>query len=291
MKRKPDFLCIGAAKAGTTTLHDILIQHSDIYLPKFKEAHFFDNDDNFSKGIAHYEKEVFGGVKNEAVIGEITPSYLYFDEVPERIAESIGTDVKLIIMLRHPVDRAWSHYQMHHLRGNEKLGFEQAIEQESDRLNDDFLSASRFSYMHRGHYMEQIQRYLKFFPRENMHFILFEDFVKDIPAHIDAVLGFLDVENEELNHFVKSNPPSAQKSKRLAKILYQPSRIKGIVKPLIPSKLVKRTRKKLKVMNEGREVRNRIAPQLRNDLFDQHFKAETSELQAITGLNLSCWNA
>ena len=291
MKRKPDFLCIGAAKAGTTTLHDILIQHSDIYLPKFKEAHFFDNNDNFSKGLAHYEKEVFKGVKNEAVIGEITPSYIYFEEVPKRIAESIGTDVKLIIMLRHPVDRAWSHYQMHHLRGNEKLHFEQAIDQESSRLNGGFLSASRFSYMHRGHYIEQIQRYLQFFPRENMHFILFEDFVKDIPAHVDAVLEFLGVEKQELNHFVKSNPPSAQKSKRLAKILYQPSKIKGIIKPLVPSKLVKRTRKKLKVMNEGKEVRNRIEPKLRNDLFDQHFKAETSELEAITGLDLSCWNA
>ena len=291
MTRKPDFLCVGAAKAGTTTLHDILIQHSDIYLPKFKEAHFFDQDEHFNKGVKWYEKNVFGGVKREKVIGEITPSYLYFEDVPRRIAETIGTDVKLIFMLRHPVDRAWSHYQMHHLRGNEKLSFEDAIKEEPLRLNGDFLSTSRFSYMDRGNYADQINRFLEFFPKENMHFILFEDFVKDIPTHINAVLEFLEVSHEELNYFVKSNPPSAQKSKRLAKILYQPSRIKGIVKPLIPSKLVKRTRKKLKVMNEGKEVRNRIDLDLRQKLFSEHFQHETAKLKELTGLDLSCWKA
>ncbi|MFT4526019.1 MAG: hypothetical protein ACI85F_002181 [Bacteroidia bacterium] len=291
MKRKPDFLCVGAAKAGTTTLHDILIQHSDIYLPKFKEAHFFDQDENFSKGVDWYDKNVFGGVKKEKIIGEITPSYLYFNSVPQRIADSVGTDIKLIIMLRHPVDRAWSHYQMHHLRGNEKLTFEDSIKAESQRLTKDPLTVSRFSYMDRGRYTDQIARYLEIFPRENLHFILFENFVKDIPSHIDQVLNFLGVEQEELNDQVKSNPPSAQKSRRLASILYQPSLIKSLVKPLVPSKLIKRTRKKLKVMNEGKEVRNKIDPDLRKELFDQYYKSELADLELKTGLDLSAWNS
>ena len=78
----PNFLCVGAQKAGTTTLYDILKQHPNIYLPKVKELHFFDKDDRYKLGLEWLTKYFVNGYKNQKAVGEITPSYLFYEKVP-----------------------------------------------------------------------------------------------------------------------------------------------------------------------------------------------------------------
>ena len=105
----PNFMCLGAAKSGKTTLYDILKQHPDIYLPSFKEPHFFDIHDNYNNGIDWYMKNYYSK-SNFKAIGDFTPSYFFEKEAPKRIYDALSKDIKFIVILRHPVDRAYSHY-------------------------------------------------------------------------------------------------------------------------------------------------------------------------------------
>ncbi|MEM4256651.1 MAG: sulfotransferase domain-containing protein [Thermoplasmata archaeon] len=185
-----NFLCLGTQKAGTTLLYKLLRQHPQIYLPNEKEAHFFDIDDNFNKGIEWY-KQFFMNSEHYKIIGAITPSYLFFDYVPERIKNTLGTDIKFLIILRNPIDRAYSHYWMSYKRGYEKYPFEKAIIMEHARMRKGYFEKNHFSYLSRGFYSEQIKRYLSVFPFDNIKIIIFEEFIKNIKPYMKDILVFL----------------------------------------------------------------------------------------------------
>jgi len=119
----PDFIIIGAMKSGTTTLHNILRQHSQIFLPPEKEIHYFDIDKNYTKGLDYYAS-FFNDAKRYQLIGEITPRYIWNSQIAQRIAKDLGTKTKLIAILRNPADRAFSHYKMNILNKSEKRSFD-----------------------------------------------------------------------------------------------------------------------------------------------------------------------
>ena len=160
-----NFYCVGAQKAGTTTLHDILIQHPEVYLPETKEAHFFDEDEKYKKGLNWYKKTFFSNYKGEKISGSCNPEYMYFDDVPKRIYDTIGTDVKFVFIFRNPMNRAYSHYLMSKRRCYEELSFADAILEEDKRIKKDYFNKTHFSYVSRGYYSQQVERYLKYFPK------------------------------------------------------------------------------------------------------------------------------
>ncbi len=183
----PNFLVIGAEKAGTTWLHKALGMHPEIFLPETKEIHFFNRydsnlhvRDNYNKlGIAWYER--FFANANQKAIGEITPMYLCDDAAPERIAATLKNP-KLIISLREPGERAFSHFKMAKAKGHVEGSFEEAIEKEDAR----FLS--------RGLYGAQIGRYLKLFSREQIKIIFFEDIAEQPIGTLQDLSKFLMVD-------------------------------------------------------------------------------------------------
>lgn len=194
----PNFLCVGAQKAATTTFYKILGQHPDICLPSVKEVHFFDDDDNFGKGLFWYEN-VFQ-CNGEKVIGEITPEYMYFDYVPERIHKTLGGDVKLIFILRNPADRAYSHYSMERARGIETKGFEKAVALEPERIKKGYFEQMHYSYISRGLYATQIKRFLERFAAENMLFLIFEnDWLENREKTFKRVFEFLGIRHMALD--------------------------------------------------------------------------------------------
>ncbi len=219
----PSFVGVGAQKAGTSTLHNILKQHPDICLPKEKETHFFLNgEDKFSRGIQWYEKTFFNHCKKGKLVGEITPTYMYMDYVPQRIYEELGKDVKLIFMLRDPANRAYSHYLMNRRNQVEELSFEDALAQEEERTKKDEFSKWIGSYASRGNYSEQIERFLEFFPKENMFFIIFEtDFIKNKEETLNNLCDFLGVSGYNFNTDIKSNPASRTRFPLLIHLLYK----------------------------------------------------------------------
>lgn len=197
MNRMPDFLICGAQKAGTTSLNFYLRNHPDIYIPWKKELHFFDNDSNFNKGIVWYTKH-FSKADKESITGESTPIYMYLDKVPVRIVGAMPS-VKLIFILRNPVERAWSHYWDSVKRGKEFLSFENAVKNENERIQAGEESRRFFSYVDRGKYIDQIERYLKYFTRTQMYFILTEDLRNNPGQAMAGLLNFLGVKSGKIN--------------------------------------------------------------------------------------------
>lgn len=290
---KPNFLCVGAQKAGTTTLHDILKQHPDIYLPKLKEAHFFDRPERYIKGIRWWLETFFEDYNNEKIMGAITPEYLYYEEVPEKIFHDLR-GVKLIIILRNPVDRAYSHYLMSKRRSYETLPFEEAILAEPERLRvgGDF-ERNHFSYIDRGRYAVQLKRYYNLFKQENIMVLIFED---DIKRNIDETIGkierFLDIEQLPLNTKLESNSAREPKNMVLNQLLHSRGQIKKVIGRLIPFKNIKRNIKQWLVESNMKSVAGEkaiLSETLRQKILRDYFVNDIAEVETIVNINLDIW--
>ncbi|RLJ09991.1 MAG: sulfotransferase [Candidatus Aenigmatarchaeota archaeon] len=188
----PNFIICGTQRGGTTSLYYYLKEHPQIFMPSKKEIHFFDL--HYKKGIEWYKRH-FREAKNSKIraIGEASPSYMYFEEVPERIHEVIP-DVKLIFILRNPVDRAYSHY-WHEVRlGYEWLSFEEAIKVEQERLaKGDIINRRHYSYLDRGKYIEQIKRFRKYFSKDQMLILITEELRSSPETVMRQIFEFLQV--------------------------------------------------------------------------------------------------
>ena len=147
----PDFLIIGVQKGGTTSLRKYMSRHPKIAFSNTKELHYFDNLRYKWKNLAWYKSQ-FPILRFNRIFGESTPSYLYFSGAPKRIYKTIP-DVKLIILLRNPVDRAFSNYIMELNRENETICFKKAIKYELRNYKNELMKVRRgkysFDYNHR----------------------------------------------------------------------------------------------------------------------------------------------
>lgn len=199
----PNFLIIGAARSGTSTLYAQLQQHPDIYLPRNKrpEPHFFFKTSEYDRGLANYTERFFSEWAGEKAVGEASTSYLFGGRTPELVA-SVLPNVRLIAMLRDPIERAHSNYWHSVASGLEKLSFAEAIEREDERTAElagtPLEEIKPFSYLARGLYWKQIENWLTCFDRSQMHFIFFDDFKADQAAEIYGVLDFLELPHDGL---------------------------------------------------------------------------------------------
>lgn len=211
----PDFIGIGAMRCGTTWISDQLKRHPEIYIPPhFKEVHYFDQ--YFEKGLNWYLAK-FSGRMEHQLAGEFTPYYMRDEQSLRRISQTCP-QAKLIITLRHPVDRAFSHYNFMKNRADISDSF-------YDALHD-----GRFEILKAGLYGQQIQTCLDIFPSEKLHIIIFDE-IKSSPQTVMADLfEFLGVEKSFTPDSLgsKSNAKHAVKSMSLARVL---RKVKGWVRP------------------------------------------------------------
>lgn len=216
-KRKPNLICPGAQKSGTTTLFHVIKQHPDIFAPEFKEPHYFNI--NYESGIDFY-MEYYKDVADEKYIADNSPFYMPLDFVPERIRETLGPDVKFIFMLRNPVDRAYSAYWMQRMDLSEEFdNIEDALKAEPGRINKSIKFFRYYSYAERGYYAKQIKKFMEYFPKENMYFVIFEEFIKDIEVHSKKIFEFLGIEtNVSIDYDIWSNRQHSVKNPGLVKI-------------------------------------------------------------------------
>jgi hypothetical protein len=182
----PDALIIGAMKSGTSSLHYYLTQHPQVIAPLRKEVHYFDL--NFGRGESWYRAN-FGREGQAGVNIDSSPYYLFHPLVPQR-AHALVPEARLVVLLRDPVRRAYSHYWHQRNKGRESLSFEDAIAAEPDRIDRAHELLARgeiersdahqyFSYLARGRYAEQLERWLQFYPREQLLVLRFEDLARD----------------------------------------------------------------------------------------------------------------
>ena len=287
-KANINFYGVGTQKGGTTTLHEILRQHPDIFLPETKEIHFFDKEELYSRGFDWYLNTFFGQYNGEQICGEFTPEYSFFANIPERILKTAGQNIKILFVFRNPVDRAFSHYLMTKRRMREDLSFEDAIRSEEVRMHaGDYNAVVDFSYLSRGMYSQQVRRYLQHFPIENMLFLRFEeDLIQNPKATVKRILKFLGVDLLDLNVNIRANPAQEPIFPYINRLLFgnawlkrstkRLKRLKMFLKPIIEPMLLKKARPQT------------VNADTRKNL-NEHFKRDVLDLEEITGLDLSNW--
>src|SRR5213596_3087718 len=172
-----DFILAGAQKSGTTALHYFLSRHPDINMGDQQEIHFFDDDAMFVSGVDYEElHKHYPLVAPSRIAGDCTPSYLYHKPAAEPISK-YNPKIKLLILLRNPVERAFAHWNMQRFKGREPLDFFDAVRDEKTRIaGAPAIEARRFAYVDRGFYARQLARFVKFFPCEQLKVVKFEDF-------------------------------------------------------------------------------------------------------------------
>jgi sulfotransferase family protein len=197
----PDFIIIGTQRGGTDSLYHYLIRHPKVKGALRKEVHFFDL--NYAKGIAWYQTffPVCIGATRDFLTGEASPYYLFHPLAPSRVAEMLP-DVKLIVQLRNPVDRAYSHYQHGTKRGIERVSFEDALAREERVMENELRQMQtsehykstvhrHYSYVSRGIYVDQLRRWVEKVPRERFLVLKSEDLFEQPDQTFRQVLDFL----------------------------------------------------------------------------------------------------
>ncbi len=200
----PHFLIVGAQKSGTSSLYSYLCQHPSIHSATVKQVHYFDF--HFAEGNNWYRTHFPMRSKMAAgVTGEATPNYLVHPWAAKRCRETLP-EARLIFVLRNPIERAYSHFHHCVRHGLEDAGtFEQALDRESDRLAgevDKMLAdetyrsdaLQHYSYMLRGEYMNDIERWLALFPREQMLFLSTEELLAEGQDEYNKITDFLGLQ-------------------------------------------------------------------------------------------------
>jgi len=178
--RLPDFFVIGAAKSGTSTLFKYLTRHEEVFIPAVKEIEFFCKDTNFNKGLSWYTAHFSESGENQKC-GDSSTTYSrwpHSSDVPSRIKEILDKP-KFIYIMRHPVERTFSHY-VHHMRKGVTMSFEEALEH-----NDIYIDCSK--------YMMQIERYLRFFSKDSFLFLTLDELKQNPSNVICKIQDFLDI--------------------------------------------------------------------------------------------------
>jgi hypothetical protein len=286
----PNFLVIGANKAGTTSLHRYLGEHPDVFVSAVKEPSYFavagaparaerdlDPAERRSRALmvqteAEY-RALFDAVDGERAIGEASTAYLSSTRAPERIAAAIP-DAKLIAVLRQPAERAFSAYAMHVSWGVEPLSFPDAIAAE---LADDRVGGLWRHYLPSGFYARHLQRYLAVFPAEQLRVGLSEDLGRDPQAFVGDLFEFLDVDPTfapditSRHHVTRAPSPLDRVPRRLRRATHRliPARARRTVRT--------RTSRLLEFPTATREQLNEL------------YRDDILLTQALIGRDLSAW--
>ncbi|MGB3402769.1 MAG: tetratricopeptide repeat protein [Microcoleaceae cyanobacterium] len=206
--QSPDFIIIGAQKSGTTSLYHYLSQHPKVISSIVKEINFWSKD--FDKGLDWYLAQFPPSPKRRKLLtGEASPSYLNTREAPERLSQAFP-NIKLIILLRNPVNRAISHYyhwQRENWTSNSlKDGIEQDIQQLENPENDYWNQPH--SYVGRGIYIRFLKKWMSLFPKEQFLIIKSEDFYEKPAKTLSQVYQFLDIPNRKIEEYKQYNSGS-----------------------------------------------------------------------------------
>jgi Sulfotransferase domain len=299
--RRPTFLILGAPKCGTTALAQALAAHPDVFLSRPKEPHFFDC--GFDKGLEGYLRDHFRGWRSERASGEATPSYLALPWVPRRILATLP-DARLIVILRHPVERAYSSWWMFHARAMDKLPFDEAL-RENERqlaertLRDDEASIRAWAdhiraigrgqalrirtYLDSGHYAAHLQRYFELFPRERVRVVFSDELRQDSAGVVRSLWRFLGVDADVPGADVATvNEAIAPSSLPLLRLV----QATGVMRfrALLPESLKAVVKQRL----AARGTQPPLEKATRMRLLE-YYEPYTRELERLLGVDLSPW--
>lgn len=295
---KPNFLIVGAAKCGTTSLYEYLREHPEVFMPEWKEPCFFLSRPAYGLESAIEKPEdyeaLFSVVRNEKAIGEASPPYLYDQQSAKKIADYLGKDVKIIIILRNPIDMVYSLWGYIVAHGHESLQFFDAIRVAVDRLRDEGFKRActinkiwiyNYSYIDRAKYSKQVKKFIQIFGREKVKVYIFEEFFSKPLESYSDVCEFLSISDDFYPDFKQHNPVFEYRSDLIHRICNERMAWKEPLKVIMPKpfrELVKRTLYNI----------NRMAKKLPElSLKDRRyilslFQEDIAELEGVLGIPL-----
>jgi hypothetical protein len=294
----PGFLVVGTARAGTTSLHHYLMQHPEIYLPPRKEPCFFCfagvkprySHGRFAFAVtdqSRYES-LFSKAGSGQMTGEISTPYLYlYRQTIDNIKKHHDSpaSVKIVIVLRNPVDRAYSQYLWKVRDGRETHSFEEALRLEKHRMEMNY--SFDYFYAHRGLYYEQVKAYLGFF--EHVAIFRFEDFVDHFDTTMKRLCTFLGVRNDFV--FTRRSPANASGTPRfpaLGKIVTAESRLKFRLMSFLPEDFRLGLKERFLRWNSLSRKATPMQEATRQKLI-RYYEDDIGKLQKLTGINFSNW--
>lgn len=295
----PNFLIIGAAKAGTTSLYYYLNQHPEIYMSPLKEPHFFsfegetlsfrragnqpDPINQTAVTCLEQYTQLFQGVTAEKRIGEASPSYLHTPKAAERIKFYIP-EVKLVVILRHPAERAYSAFMGQYLNGVQKgepylKDFTETVHSEERLMQENWTPI--FFYKKLGFYYEQLSYYYRLFPKEQIHVCLNEDLQGDANQVLANIFQYLEVDKQFIpNTSQRAGASGVPKNEFLYRFLKNPT-LKSLLKPLIPKGMGQSLEKAM--LNKPR-----MTSEIRQELVAL-YQEDVLKLQDLIQRDLSNW--
>jgi hypothetical protein len=297
--RWPNFLIVGAARSGTTALFSFLTQHPEIFTPALKEPHYFafpgrvldfkgpGDAETINRRAVTSEaayKALFAGVTTEKAVGEASVSSLYYEEAPRNIARVVP-EARVVVLLRDPVERAFSNFQYMQATAREPLdSFEAALDDEEERIRKGWHHI--WHYRNLGFYHRQLSRFYAELAAERIHVILYEDFRANPEAVVEGVLRFLGVDPTiRLKADREVNISGRPRSKALARFLVRSTPLKRILLAAVPTRartwLVTGLRKRLL-------SRERISPRDAERL-REIYRDDIESLQGLIGRDVSAW--
>ncbi len=268
-----------------------MIQHPDVFMPKLKEPQFFVSGrvkNRIQKWVEHEDQyiKLFEGSEGKKAIGEASVMYLFFyEEAIQHIIKYLGNDVKIMMILRNPVDRAYSAYNFVRVNNpEEKYSFEKALQKEDERFS---TNASLFmQYKKMGLYAEAVKEYKEHF--KDVHIIWYDDFIKDVPGTIKGIFHFLGIDHQATIDYDKRWNEGGKKWKNpfLRYLFMTDNPVKKIYKLLFQKRKGVRTNKFFtKNFMEQSEPMNEDT---RRSLVE-YFRPDIEKLSVLTGRDLNSW--
>jgi hypothetical protein len=228
------------------------------------------------------------------MIGEITPDYMFYDYAPQRMKNVLGEDIKLIFMLRDPVERAYSEYLFNVRRGYFDKSFEQVIEEEKNFDPNKFENRF-YIHIYRSLYAQHIKNVQRVFNNlQNTTYIIFEeDFLKNKQKTFSELYEFLELPYYESDLDQVFKPAYVPKYQFLQKMVYQPNALKRVVRNFLPSYKIRRKIKDqwLPKVNKSDKKIEKISDELRKELIEKYFKDDIKKTEDLIKRDLSIWLA
>ncbi len=295
----PNFLIIGAAKSGTTAIYAYIKQHPEIFMSTPKELRYFSysgpylenlSEDHIHRGVTTLEEYQghFSDVKSQKIIGEASPMYLYWPGTADRIKETLP-GVRMLAILRNPVDRAYSSY-MHAIRDwREPAGsFKAALKLEQERIDAGW--GILWHYKNAGFYFKQLTRYHEIFDPDKVKVVLYDDLVSNPLALIEDIFTFLEID-QAFKPDIRSRPnvsgfPKNPRFHEFMNRLFQKDNpIKRISRKLFPETLRRNVMEKMR----GPNLEKRVMPQdIRAELMNTYYD-DIKSLEKLIHRDLTKW--
>ena len=288
----PNFLVIGAAKAGTTALYWYLAEHPDVFMSPKKETNYFaygrDGQGRLLYGDPEYHQfpiqtlaayqQLFAGAGDALAIGEASPIYLECPQAAERIGQVLP-EARLVCCLRHPVDRAYSDFQMDLRRRRHRLSPGRDLTPGADwaRLES--------RWMQLGFYHGQLKRYYDRFPRQQIHVFLFDDLKCDPVKTVQGIYRFLGVAPDFVPDFDAPHNPGGMPESRVLEGIFTNPRLRSAVWPLVPKRAANWLRR---LRTRNMRPAPPLPPELRREL-SQQLRSEILNTSELIGRNLDHW--